>query len=330
MIKPGFWENQKEATKVVSELKGLKSTLSPWQQVKARYQELKEISQIIKDTDKDLGQELNAGLEDLLKQLAHLEFQALLNERFDRNNAILSINAGAGGTEACDWAQMLFRMYSRWAQSYKGYKVKTLDALFGEESGIKNITFLIEGDYAYGFLKSERGVHRLVRISPFDANKRRHTSFASVDVIPEVEEDMDIRIEEKDLRIETFRSSGPGGQHMQMTDSAVRITHIPSGLVAQCQNDRSQYKNKQAALKILKSRLYEMERKKKEQQLQKQFAGAKQKIEWGSQIRSYIMHPYTMVKDHRSNYESGNVGAVLDGDLDAFIEAYLKRAKSKD
>ncbi|MBM3246768.1 MAG: peptide chain release factor 2, partial [Candidatus Omnitrophica bacterium] len=255
-----------------------------------------------------------------------LEFQALLGGELDKNSAILSINAGAGGTESCDWAQMLLRMYSRYAENH-GYAVKTIDVLFGEEAGIKNVTLLIEGEHAYGYLKAERGVHRLVRISPFDANKRRHTSFASVDVIPELEEDSEVKIEDKDLAVDTFRASGPGGQHMQKTDSAVRITHLPTGIAVQCQNERSQYQNKQTALKILKARLYELEREKKEKELLKTYAEDKKKIEWGSQIRSYVMHPYNLVKDHRTGYEAGDVGKVMDGGLDEFIEAYLKNKK---
>jgi len=220
---------------------------------------------------------------------------------------------------------MLLRMYSRWAEK-KGYNTRTTDVLFGEEAGIKNVTLLIEGDYAYGYLKAERGVHRLVRISPFDANKRRHTSFASVDVIPEIEDDVAVQVEDKDLRIDTFRSSGPGGQHMQKTDSAVRITHLPSGIVAACQNERSQHQNKQTAMKILRAKLYEQKIRKQEEKLSKQNID-KRKIEWGSQIRSYVMHPYSMVKDHRTDYQTSNVNAVMDGEIEAFIEAYLKNVR---
>lgn len=259
-----------------------------------------------------------------------MEFKVVLGGELDSNSAILSINAGAGGTESCDWVAMLLRMYTRFAESRK-YNVKVIDMLAGEEAGIKNVTVLVEGEYAYGYLKAERGVHRLVRISPFDANKRRHTSFASVDVIPEVEEGIDIKLEEQDLRLEVYRSKGAGGQSVNTTDSAVRITHIPTGLVAQCQNERSQYQNKQTALKILKARLYELEREKKEEELLKQYGTQKKKIEWGSQIRSYVLHPYNMVKDHRTGYETGDVSGVLDGRLDEFIEAYLKsRFDKKD
>lgn len=328
MGNPGFWNDEQNSTKVVKQLKSLKSAVEPWDEAYHKYQEFKELADILKDQDKELITDLVKNAELLNAALDKLEFKTLLGGEFDKNSAILSINAGAGGTESCDWVQMLFRMYSRFAESH-GYSIKTTDVLFGEEAGIKNITALIEGEYAYGYLKAERGVHRLVRISPFDANKRRHTSFSSVDVIPEIEEDVDLKIEEKDLRIDVFRSSGAGGQSVNTTDSAVRITHIPSGTVAQCQNERSQYQNKQVALKILKARLYERELKKKEQQLLKQYGQEKKKIEWGSQIRSYVMHPYNMVKDHRTDYETGDVSKVMDGGLDEFIEAYLKQQAQK-
>jgi len=306
-------------------LKSLKATVEPWQAAFEQYRELKELSDITEAKDEDLTVSLNRDADNLIQKIDKLEFAALLGGEFDRNNAILSINAGAGGTESCDWVGMLFRMYNRWAE-LKDYRVKVIDILFGEEAGIKNATLLIEGEYAYGYLKAERGVHRLVRISPFDANKRRHTSFASVDVIPEIEEDIAINIDEKDLVIETYRSSGPGGQHMQKTDSAVRVTHVPTGIVVQSQNERSQHQNKQNVLKILKARLYELEQEKKEKELSR-IGGQKKKIEWGSQIRSYVMHPYNMVKDHRSGYETGNVAAFMDGEIDAAIEAYLKTQK---
>ncbi len=327
MSRPEFWNNEANSSKVVKELKSLKSALDPWENAVKKYGELKELADILKEQDSDLAQDLLRNIESLSKVLAQVEFQTLLSGELDKNNAFLSINAGAGGTESCDWVSMLLRMYSRWSED-KGYKVSTIDILPGEEAGIKNVAISIQGEYAYGYLKAERGVHRLVRISPFDANKRRHTSFASVDVIPEISEDAEITIEEKDLKIETFRASGAGGQHMQKTDTAVRITHIPTAIVAQCQNERSQYQNKQTALKILKSRLYELAEEKKEQELQKH-AAEKKKIEWGSQIRSYVMQPYSMVKDHRTEHETGNVNAVMDGEIDEFIEAYLKSQKSE-
>lgn len=327
MSQPEFWNDEANSSKVVKELKSLKSSVEPWENAVKRYEELKELADILKEADSDLAADLLRNIDTLSKQLAAVEFLTLLSGEFDKNNAFLSINAGAGGTESCDWVSMLLRMYSRWAED-RGYKVSTVDILPGEEAGIKNVIVSVKGEYAYGYLKAERGVHRLVRISPFDANKRRHTSFASVDVIPEIIEETEITIEEKDLKIETFRASSAGGQHMQKTDSAVRITHIPTGIVAQCQNERSQYQNKQTALKILKSRLYELEEEKKEQELQKH-ATEKKKIEWGSQIRSYVMHPYNLVKDHRTERQTGNVNAVMDGEIDEFIEAYLKSSVKK-
>lgn len=323
MSKAGFWSDSEKATRLINELKSLKAVIEPWEKAYKKLTELEEILSILKEEDKDLISTLDRDTETLNQELASLEFKTLLNGPFDKNNAIVSINAGAGGTESCDWVNMLFRMYNRWAER-RGFNIKTTDILFGEEAGIKNVTALIEGEFAYGYLKAERGVHRLVRISPFDANKRRHTSFASVDVIPEIEEDIQIKIEEKDLRVDVYRSSGPGGQSVNTTDSAVRITHLPSGIIVACQNERSQYQNKQTALKILKARLYELEREKKEQELLKTYGTQKQKIEWGSQIRSYVMHPYNLVKDHRTEYETSNVQAVMDGKIDEFIEAYLK------
>jgi peptide chain release factor 2 len=329
MSEPGFWDDPQASGRVVRQLKSLKSSVEPWENAFKKYQELKEFSEILKTEDKDLVNDLCAGLNSLSADLEKLSFKTLLSGELDQNDAILSINAGAGGTESCDWVGMLFRMYNRWAES-KGYKTKSIDILYGEEAGIKNTTLLIEGEYAYGYLKAERGVHRLVRISPFDANKRRHTSFASVDVIPKIEESTDIKIEEKDLRIDVYRSTGAGGQSVNTTDSAVRITHLPTGIVAQCQNERSQHQNKQMALSILKARLFALERAKREEELLKQYGGNKKKIEWGSQIRSYVMHPYNLVKDHRTDFETGDVNKVMNGGLDEFIEAYLKSQKKKN
>lgn len=328
MSTPDFWDDTEKSSSVIKQLKIIKSTLEPWRVAFDKYKELKELLDTFRD-EKELTGELASSVDKLFSDVQRLEFKTLLGDEFDLANAILSINAGAGGTESCDWVSMLFRMYRRFAEN-KGYRLKTLDMLLGEEAGIKNITLLIEGEYAYGYLKTERGVHRLVRISPFDANRRRHTSFASVDVIPEIAEDIEVKLEESDLRIEVFRSKGAGGQSVNTTDSAVRITHIPSGLVAQCQNERSQYQNKQMALVILKARLYELERKKKEQDLFKQYGAQKKKIEWGSQIRSYVMHPYNLVKDHRTDYETSDVNKVMDGKIDEFIEAYLKMQKSQE
>ena len=266
-------------------------------------------------------------LAELKRKFEILEFNSLLSEETDSNNAILSVNAGAGGTESCDWAAMLLRMYSRWAEGM-GFQVTVIDQVSGEEAGVKNATFLIKGDYAFGYLKSESGVHRLVRISPFDSNKRRHTSFASIDVIPEISDDIQVDIKEADLKIDTFRAGGAGGQHVNKTDSAVRITHVPTGTIVQCQSERSQFKNKQTALKILKAKLYEKERMRKAKKLESAYE-AKKEIAWGSQIRSYVLHPYSMVKDHRTEFETGNAQAVLEGKIDTFIEAYLKMVKGQ-
>ena len=318
----GFWLDAEQSRKIVKELKNLKSVVEPWEQAYKKHQELIELVPLLKEDDKELVLDLTQNIDALSIIIDKLEFQVLLGGSLDKNNAILSINAGAGGTESCDWAGMLFRMYSRFAQNHD-YSVKTIDTLVADEAGIKNVTILIEGPYAFGYLKAERGVHRLVRISPFDANKRRHTSFASVDVIAEIEEELDVEIQEKDLRIDVYRSKGAGGQSVNTTDSAVRITHLPSGIIAQCQNERSQFQNKQTALKILKARIYEAQRIKKEEELKQQDSD-KKKIEWGSQIRSYVLHPYNLVKDHRTDFETGNSQKVLDGGLDEFIEAYLK------
>lgn len=326
MSQKDFWQDAKSSAKVVSELKILKNKIQPLKDTENRLKELKDLFEIVSQKDTELILQIKKDSDSLSEDVDALEVRLLFSGEFDANGAILSINSGAGGTESCDWANMLLRMYCRFAES-KGYKAKVIDILEGEEAGIKNVTLLIEGLYAYGYLKSEAGVHRLVRISPFDSNKRRHTSFASVDVIPQIEGEIDIKLEEKDLKIDVFRSSGPGGQSVNTTDSAVRITHLPTGIVAQCQNERSQYQNKQTALNILKARLYEEEHKKQEEKMQAEYS-KKQKIEWGSQVRSYVMHPYSLVKDHRTEYETGNVNAVMDGKLDKFIEAYLKMQKS--
>jgi peptide chain release factor 2 len=322
MAQPNFWDDNKKANEIIANLKNLKAIAEPYIDIEKQFQDLEGLIGIVEDTDEKSIQHLKGDLLRLDAKLRSMEFKTLMSEEMDRSSAILSINSGAGGTEACDWASMLFRMYSKWASS-RDFGVQQIDFLSGEEAGIKNVTVIIKGEYAYGYLKGEVGVHRLVRISPFDANKRRHTSFASVDVIPEITGDIKIDIKESDLKIDTFRAGGAGGQHVNKTDSAIRITHIPTGIVVQCQNERSQYKNKAVALKILMARLYDLERKKKEEELAKQYA-AKQKIEWGSQIRSYVLHPYSMVKDHRTEHETGNAQGVLDGVIDEFVEAYLK------
>ena len=269
--------------------------------------------------------EAAAKMDQVEAEYRRYELQSLLNERFDENNAYVNINAGAGGTESCDWAQMLFRMYTRYCEDH-GFTVGILDLQKGDEAGIKSVSLLVTGPYAYGYLKCERGVHRLVRISPFDSNKRRHTSFAALDVVAEVDDEIEIEINEKDLRVDTYRSSGAGGQHVNKTDSAVRIVHLPSGIVVQCQAERSQHSNRDKCMKMLKAKLYELEVDKKRREMEK-FYGDKGEIAWGRQIRSYVLQPYTMVKDHRTDVESGNTDAVLDGDLDRFIEGYLRHRK---
>ncbi|MFC1709098.1 peptide chain release factor 2 [Candidatus Omnitrophota bacterium] len=316
-----FWQDKQTSTKVLKELKKLKSSVEHWNNYNKKIVESKEMFELFGDEQEVIGNIAN-DLDELTKNIEELEFQMLLGSEFDQNDAILSINAGAGGTESCDWASMLLRMYQRWAES-NGHKVKVVDALSGEETGIKNVNISIKGDFAYGYLKAETGVHRLVRISPFDANKRRHTSFASVDVIADIQDDVDIQIKPDEIKVDTFRASGRGGQHVNVTDSAVRITHLSTGLVTQCQNERSQHQNKEVAMNVLKAKLYELKRREQEEKVSKEYA-QKQKIEWGSQIRSYVMHPYSMVKDHRTGCETGNVQAVMDGQIDDFIHAYLK------
>jgi len=303
-------------------LKIIKSSAELWRKLDDECKGIEELFSIVEVADTESINHLKENIIALEKNVDGLEFKSLLNDPADRSNAILSVNSGAGGTEACDWANMLLRMYSKWADK-KGYKTQMFDTLPGEEAGIKNATVIIRGSFAYGYLKTENGVHRLVRISPFDSSRRRHTSFASVDVIPEISDEVKVEISEKDLRVDTYRSSGKGGQHVNVTDSAVRITHVPTGMVVQCQNERSQYKNKAMAMKVLKAKLYEIERKKKLEELTKHYS-EKQKIEWGSQIRSYVMHPYSMVKDHRTKFETSNIQAVMDGEIDGFIETYLK------
>ena len=296
--------------------------LTIWNKLEKEVEDCHVLLELAREgADEEIEKELEQGTGRVEQEVAELEFKKMLSGENDFNNAIVSIHAGAGGTEAQDWADMLLRMYLRWAEK-RGYKADIFDMLQGEEAGIKSATFAVNGDYAFGYLKAEVGIHRLVRISPYDSNARRHTSFASVFVYPDIEDDVVIGIDDKDLRVDTFRSSGAGGQHVNKTESAIRITHLPSGIVVQCQNERSQHMNRAMAMKLLKARLYEKELEEREKEMDKIHA-TKKKIAWGSQIRSYILQPYQLVKDHRTGKEVGNVDAVLDGDLDGFIEAYL-------
>lgn len=328
MAQPDFWGNQDDANKVIKELKCLKRQTEPFDKIQEELKNLQELLELVESKDTDILDQIKSELPALEKTLDKLEVDLLLSGKEDRANAFLSIHSGAGGTESCDWTSMLFRMYSRWAQE-NGFTIENYDFLAGEEAGVKSVTILIKGEFVYGRLKGENGVHRLVRISPFDSNKRRHTSFASVEVIPEVDKDINIEVNEEDLRVDVYRASGAGGQHINTTDSAVRITHTPSGIVVQCQNERSQIKNKAMAMKMLKSKLYELELEKRQAEADKHNK-QKKKIEWGSQIRSYVMQPYSMVKDHRTKVETGNVQAVMDGRLDDFLDGFLKWQVSKE
>jgi peptide chain release factor 2 len=323
MSRPDFWDRPQEAQKTVDELKTLRKVVDPWKKAWEKSSEVGEFLDLLDENQADSLKDLQSAVAELEKEIEALEFQRLLADPLDSHHAILSINAGAGGTESCDWAAMLLRMYLRWAEEH-GYASAQVDMTPGEEAGIKSITVMINGPYAYGYLKAETGVHRLVRISPFDANKRRHTSFASVSVIAEVEDVPEVEVKESDIRVDTYRSSGAGGQHVNKTDSAVRITHLATGIVVQCQNERSQHQNKEVAMKVLKARLYERICREREEKLKSKY-GEKKEIAWGSQIRSYVFHPYTLVKDHRTNVETSNGQAVMDGAIDEFIQAYLKK-----
>lgn len=327
VARPGFWDDNEKAQKVQQTRAQLQRAVTAWNDLNKECEDLDAMIELAEEEEDDsLFSEIDAAVTALKEKVTQAELKAMLSGEHDFNNAIMTINSGAGGTESQDWAQMLLRMYTRWADR-NGYKAEILDIQYGDEAGIKSATLNFTGDYAFGYLKAEIGVHRLVRISPFDANKRRHTSFASVFVYPEVHDEIDIEVKDEDLKIDVYRASGPGGQGVNTTDSAVRLTHIPSGIIVQCQNERSQFKNKASAMKVLKSRLYEFELEKQEEE-KRSMEKQKKKIEWGSQIRSYVLHPYRMAKDLRTNVEIGNVDAVLDGDLGAFIEAYLMQSKN--
>ncbi len=323
MVDPDFWNDPDEAKKYIDESNYLKDIVGSYKELVETHGDLEATHELLREEyDEELFAELETEMKDFLKAVEAFELQMLLSEEHDQNSAILEIHSGAGGTESQDWASMLLRMYTRWAEQHD-YKVETLDYQAGDEAGIKSVTLSIKGVNAYGYLKAEKGVHRLVRISPFDSSGRRHTSFSSVEVTPELDDDMDVEIRAEDVKIDTYRSSGAGGQHVNTTDSAVRMTHIPTGAVVTCQTERSQIKNRERAMKMLKAKLYQIQLEEEQAKLDA-IRGEQKEIGWGSQIRSYVFHPYSMVKDHRTNEETGNTDAVMDGDLDPFIHAYLR------
>ncbi|RWZ55018.1 peptide chain release factor 2 [Halobacillus fulvus] len=323
MTEPGFWDDQQTAQKVIDEVNALKGLVHTLEEHEETHENLEVSYELVKEEDdEDLRTDLEEQIKGLRKALNEYELNILLSEPYDKNNAILELHPGAGGTESQDWASMLLRMYTRWAEK-RGFKVETMDYLPGEEAGVKSVTLLIKGHNAYGYLKAEKGVHRLVRISPFDSSGRRHTSFVSCEVMPEFNDEVEIDVRTEDLKIDTYRSSGAGGQHVNTTDSAVRITHLPTNTVVTCQSERSQIKNREQAMKMLKAKLYQLEIERQQQQLD-DIRGEQKEIGWGSQIRSYVFHPYSMVKDHRTNTENGNTQAVMDGELDKFIDSYLR------
>ena len=322
-LEEGFWDNSQKSNEIFAKIKTLQKKINSFQQISSELDNLMEMNDLLEEEhDAELLKELLHNSNELQKSISNLEIQTLFSGKYDNNNAIITMHPGAGGTESQDWVEMLYRMYTKWAFS-NGFNVKELDYLEGDEAGIKSVTFLISGENAYGFLKGEMGVHRLVRISPFDSGGRRHTSFASVEVLPEISDDIEVDINPDDLRIDTYRSSGAGGQHINKTDSAVRITHIPTNIVVSCQSERSQTMNKETAMRMLKSKLIDLKEKENKETIS-ELKGIQKDIAWGSQIRSYVFCPYTLVKDHRTNYEVGNVEAVMNGDLNNFMKEYLK------
>jgi len=326
-FEPDFYEDMDKAGKILQKIKLLKNKVQGFNDIKNQWEDVSTLVELgIEENDDSVLGEVKSGYSELQEKIDNMKLDTLLSGKYDKLSAIITLHSGAGGTEAQDWCEMLYRMYNMWAER-KGFKTEVIDYLDGEEAGIKSVTFSIEGLNAYGYIKSEKGVHRLVRISPFDSAARRHTSFASCEVIPELDEELDVEINPEDLRIDTYRSSGAGGQHINKTESAIRITHLPTGIVVTCQNERSQHKNKETAMKVLKSKLVEIAEREQKDKID-DLKGVQTEIAWGNQIRSYVFHPYSMVKDHRTNYETGNINAVMNGDIDGFINAYLK-AKSK-
>ena len=323
-MQEGFWTTNSNKDEILNKIKINKKTCTSYTELKNELDNIEELSELVmQEFDEEIKKEILKNTKKIVKDIEKLELQKMLSGKFDKNNAILTIHPGAGGTESQDWAEMLYRMYTRWAEK-NSYEVKEIDYLEGEEAGLKSVTFEVIGPNAYGYLKSEMGVHRLVRISPFDSGGRGHTSFASVEVLPEITDDIDIKINSDDLRVDTYRASGAGGQHINKTSSAVRITHIPTNIVVACQSERSQIQNRETAMKMLKSKLLDLKEKEQKDKIE-DLKGVQMDIAWGSQIRSYVFCPYTMVKDHRTNYEVGNVQAVMDGEIDGFIESYLKQ-----
>jgi peptide chain release factor 2 len=329
MSAPDFWDDNERAQKLIGEMNAIKSVVTEFEELFGQYEDLQLMAELIEEENDDsMIEDLTNGIQALVNKLENFELTLLLSNPYDKYNAILELHPGAGGTESQDWADMLLRMYRRWAED-KGFKVEVLDYLPGDEAGVKSVTLLIKGHNAYGYLKAEKGVHRLVRISPFDASGRRHTSFVSCDVVPEIDDTIEIEIRPEDLKVDTYRSSGAGGQHINKTDSAVRITHIPTGIVVACQTERSQIQNRERAMNMLRSKLYERKIKEQEAELA-EIRGEQTDIAWGNQIRSYVFHPYSMVKDHRTGVETGNTQAVMDGEIDMFIDAYLRGQINKD